>query len=220
MSRAVAAFHGHFGRATINQLNRPFNVHAHREGHLIFHVGGTRGVHRGVRGAPSAPPTSSVVAVNPWEPHNFLPRDLHHGSLFFVLYVNPDWFARRPAETLRFGRTEFRRTARSTANQGVLLPCMRRARAPRPRLGVAQPDRGLPRREPAPGRGLARGSRPAAPGLIDFRVQSRSGCWRNCSAPTSSSMRWRASQACHDRISTNCSAPRPASPQTSMSTPC
>ena len=43
MSRAIAVFHGGFGRATIYQLNRPFNVHAHREGHLIFHVGGSDG---------------------------------------------------------------------------------------------------------------------------------------------------------------------------------
>ena len=41
MSKALAVFHGRFGRATVYQLNRPFNVHAHREGHLIFHVGGT-----------------------------------------------------------------------------------------------------------------------------------------------------------------------------------
>ena len=40
MSKALAVFHGRFGRATVYQLNRPFNVHAHREGHLIFHVGG------------------------------------------------------------------------------------------------------------------------------------------------------------------------------------
>ena len=43
MSRAIAVFHGCFGRATIYQLNRPFNVHAHREGHLIFHLGGSDG---------------------------------------------------------------------------------------------------------------------------------------------------------------------------------
>jgi len=36
MSRAVAAVHGQFGRAVIYKLNRPFNIHAHREGHLIF----------------------------------------------------------------------------------------------------------------------------------------------------------------------------------------
>ena len=111
MSRALAVFHGRFGRATVYQLNRPFNVHAHREGHLIFHVGGT--------------PASiddceqrwllaedSIVAVNPWEPHNFLPADLADGAVFFVLYVNAEWFAPDAASghSLRFGRTHFKRT--------------------------------------------------------------------------------------------------------------
>ena len=43
MSRAVAAVHGQFGRAVIYNLNRPFNIHAHREGHLIFHLSGDKG---------------------------------------------------------------------------------------------------------------------------------------------------------------------------------
>src|SRR6201988_1521018 len=78
MSRALAVFHGHFGRATVYQLNRPFNVHAHREGHLIFHVGGAPacidvGDRRWRLG------DDSIVAVNPWEPHNFLPTDLMDG---------------------------------------------------------------------------------------------------------------------------------------------
>ena len=92
MSRALAVFHGRFGRATVYQLNRPFNVHAHREGHLIFQVGGTPGeigvgeeTHRSTR----TPWSPSI----PWEPHNFLPTDVDDGALFFVLYVNADWFA-------------------------------------------------------------------------------------------------------------------------------
>jgi len=40
MSRAIAICHGGFGRATIYQIDRPFDVHTHREGHLVFHVGG------------------------------------------------------------------------------------------------------------------------------------------------------------------------------------
>jgi hypothetical protein len=40
MSRAIAVFHRRFGRATIYQLNRPFNIHLHREGCLIFHLVG------------------------------------------------------------------------------------------------------------------------------------------------------------------------------------
>jgi len=108
MSRALAAFHGHFGRATVYQLNRPFNVHAHREGHLIFHIDGTPGgIDVNERHNPLCGGT--VVAVNPWEPHNFLPTDMDHGALFLVLYVNAEWFA--GVRGLRFGCTLFKRTA-------------------------------------------------------------------------------------------------------------
>ncbi len=112
MSKALAVFHGRFGRATVYQLNRPFNVHAHREGHLIFHVGGTP-AQIDVCDRRWQLIGDSVVAVNPWEPHNFLPRDVEHGGIFFVLYVNHEWFgpAASGPQNLRFGRTHFRRTA-------------------------------------------------------------------------------------------------------------
>ncbi|BAR60623.1 AraC-like DNA-binding protein [Bradyrhizobium diazoefficiens] len=111
MSRALAVFHGRFGRATVYQLNRPFNIHAHREGHLIFHVGGMPACIDVSAGHYDLNETS-VVAVNPWEPHNFLPTDLDGGAIFFVLYVNPEWFAPDASGTdrLRFGRTQFKRT--------------------------------------------------------------------------------------------------------------
>jgi AraC-like DNA-binding protein len=113
MSRAIAVFHGHFGRATIYQLNRPFNVHAHREGHLIFHLGGSDGCVN-VAGKVCPLTEGSVAAISPWEPHNFLPLDLEVGALFFVLYVNPEWFAPNAggeAERLNFGRSSIYRTA-------------------------------------------------------------------------------------------------------------
>src|SRR4051795_1046839 len=111
MSRAVAVFHARFGRATVYQLNRPFNVHAHREGHLIFHVGGTP-AQIDVCDRRWQLIEDSVVAVNPWEPHNFLPRDTANGGIFFVLYVNHEWFApdSAGAQNLRFGKTHFKRT--------------------------------------------------------------------------------------------------------------
>jgi len=83
-------------------------VHAHREGHLIFHVGGTPACVE-VLDQPQSVREDTVVAVNPWEPHNFLPKDLAGGALFLVLYVNAEWFA--GVRGLRFGRTKFRRTA-------------------------------------------------------------------------------------------------------------
>lgn len=111
MSRALAVFHGRFGRATVYQLNRPFNTHAHREGHLIFHVGGTP-AQIDVCDERWLLEEDSVVAVNPWEPHNFVPTDLEKGAIFFVLYVNAEWFAPNATNWhgLRFGRTYFKRT--------------------------------------------------------------------------------------------------------------
>jgi len=111
MSKALAVFHGRFGRATVYQLNRAFNVHAHREGHLIFHIGGTPAC-IDVCEQRWLLEQDSIVAVNPWEPHNFLPNDVADGAIFFVLYVNAEWFAPDAASchNLRFGRTHFKRT--------------------------------------------------------------------------------------------------------------
>ncbi len=110
MSRAIAVFHGQFGRAAVYQLNRPFNVHAHREGHLIFHLGGADGI-IDVDGKRCAGCPGTVVAVSPWEPHNFIPDDLHQGSLFLVFYVNPEWFAPSGgASRLCFGNPQIIRT--------------------------------------------------------------------------------------------------------------
>ena len=43
----------------------------------------------------------------------FVPADLENGAIFFVLYVNAEWFAPNAASALglRFGRTHFKRTA-------------------------------------------------------------------------------------------------------------
>jgi AraC-like DNA-binding protein len=112
MSRALAVFHGRFGRATVYQLNRPFNMHAHREGHLIFHVGGTP-ARIDVCSGQWLLTEDSIIAINPWEPHNFVPTDIGDGAIFFVLYVNAEWFApdAAHAHSLRFGKTCFKRTA-------------------------------------------------------------------------------------------------------------
>ena len=111
MSRALAVFHGRFGRATVYRLNRPFNTHAHREGHLIFQVGGAPARIR-VGGETGLLDEAVVVAVNPWEPHNFLPTDVDDGAFFFVLYVNAEWFAPPggAGRRLSFGRTRSPRT--------------------------------------------------------------------------------------------------------------
>jgi AraC-like DNA-binding protein len=106
MSTALAVYHGRFGRVTLYHLDRPMAMHAHREGHLIFHVEG---------GAASVkicdtdhPLTARLgAAVNPWQPHNFQHEPGTKGALFLVLYIKPAWFieaGRSARSALRFGR--------------------------------------------------------------------------------------------------------------------
>ena len=107
MSTALAVYHGSFGRATLYMLNRAMATHAHREGHLTFHVDGTRSR---VRVSDVSMPVhpGSAVAVNPWQAHSFEPGDPERGTLFLVLYIKPVWFleAGRCAQSaLRFGRS-------------------------------------------------------------------------------------------------------------------
>ena len=92
MSRAIAAQHGGFGRACIYEMNRPLATHAHREGHLIFHLSGkiSRVM---VSGQMIEPDTETAVAVSPLQPHNINFYDkTRHGTFLLVLYINPGWF--------------------------------------------------------------------------------------------------------------------------------
>jgi AraC-like DNA-binding protein len=111
VSCALAVFHGLFGRATVYRLNRPFSTHAHREGHLIFQIGGPPCAIE-VSGRRYDVGLSNILAVNPWEPHNFIPSDLAGGSTFLVLYIKTEWFEKvqtRPGE-LYFLSSLFDRT--------------------------------------------------------------------------------------------------------------
>ena len=217
MSRAVAAVHGQFGRAVIYKLNRPFNIHAHREGHLIFHLSGDDGGVL-VSGLPAERPTTPS-SPSAHGSRITLSQDLDEGSTFFVLYVNPDWFASGQRDPLRFGRSEFARTpaldaqircvsALVYAGQRVTtLDCELRS------LIQACYEETWRQMDLGEGRCLSGQA-------IDFRVRKSMRLMEEPLGATSSSTRWRAARACRVRISTNCFGRRPGSRQTSMSTPC
>lgn len=104
MSEALSVHHGDFGRAALYNLDKPMVTHAHREGHLIFYVGGAKGRIR-VAGEEVDIDRSVAAAVSPWEPHSF--ECLEPGAcLNLVLYIKPMWFLEtgRSAEfALSFG---------------------------------------------------------------------------------------------------------------------
>jgi len=70
MSTALAVSPGYFGRAAIYDLDRPITTHAHREGHLIFMVGGDEATVTVSSNSFKCDDTV-VAAVSPWAPHSF-----------------------------------------------------------------------------------------------------------------------------------------------------
>ncbi len=106
MSFPVAVCHGAFGRVCLFCVDRPMVPHAHREGHLIFHVDGPPG-ELVVEGQvwPVAP--GHAVAVSPWQTHRYRPRVAGLPVTTLVLYIRPTWFlehARSATASLSFGR--------------------------------------------------------------------------------------------------------------------
>jgi len=108
MSNALAVHHGPFGRVALYNLDRSMTLHAHREGHLIFHVQGPAASIRIDEDVyPLAP--HNAVAISPWQPHNYQSMDETGPSLFLTLYIKPFWFleaSRQANASLRFGRSQ------------------------------------------------------------------------------------------------------------------
>lgn len=107
MSTALAVHHGPFGRVALYNLDRSMILHAHREGHLIFHVQGPPGSIE-IEGKIHPLNTGQGVAVSPWQPHNYRCLSPGKPSLYLTLYIKPFWFldaSRRASASLRFGRS-------------------------------------------------------------------------------------------------------------------
>jgi AraC-like DNA-binding protein len=86
VSTALAVCHGAFGRITVYRLNRSMRTHAHREGHLIFHLGGAPAT-LSVSGTFQQVNESWGMAINPWQPHSFNPCPNSDPSIFLVAYL-------------------------------------------------------------------------------------------------------------------------------------
>ncbi len=107
MSKAIAVFHGAFGRATVYKLDRNLLTHAHREGHLIFYVDGTQALMK-VGEAKRALTRQVGVAVSPWQAHSMTVQEGASGLVCLVLYIRPEWFESLSSSAMlqgmRFGR--------------------------------------------------------------------------------------------------------------------
>ena len=106
MSTPIAVCHGAFGRVCLYAMDRAMALHAHREGHLIFHVEGPAA--EVVVDGRAAPLTQGqAVAVSPFQAHYYRPVVSGAPVVALVLYIRPGWFvenASRVSGSLRFGR--------------------------------------------------------------------------------------------------------------------
>lgn len=108
MSEAVAVLHGAFGRACLYAMDRTMVSHAHREGHLLFHVQGSPGEVI-VDGCAIPLGPGRAVAVNPWQAHYYHQPVPGGQTLVLVLYIRPTWFFSATGSrsfALRFGRAD------------------------------------------------------------------------------------------------------------------
>jgi len=106
MSTPIAVCHGTFGRVCLYAMDRAMAPHAHREGHLIFHVEGPP-AEVVVDGRTWPLSAGQAVAVSPWQTHFYRPILADVPVVALVLYIRPGWFvenARRVTGSLRFGR--------------------------------------------------------------------------------------------------------------------
>ncbi len=80
-------------------------THAHREGHLVFHLQGQNPKFC-VSGKTWEVNNDVALAINPLQPHNVSYVETESPSLLLILYINPMWFlevGRSADGTLRFG---------------------------------------------------------------------------------------------------------------------
>jgi AraC-like DNA-binding protein len=109
MSTALAVCHGSFGRVTVYRLDKPMRTHAHREGHLTFHLGGPPAIVT-ISNVPHLVDETSAVAINPWQPHSFQPCSEEKPGVFLVAYISDRWLDRDHdgRGSLRFGSNGIR----------------------------------------------------------------------------------------------------------------
>jgi AraC-like DNA-binding protein len=130
VSVAHAVAHGVFGRVCLYVMDKAMAPHAHREGHLIFHIHGPP-AEVVVDGRAYPVSAGRAVAVSPWQPHFYRPLVSRENVLALVLYIRPGWFVHascQASEILRFGRVGVEvsdRLGRLVADTSQLLSARR-----------------------------------------------------------------------------------------------
>ena len=90
MSDPLSIIHGPFGRVAFLRLDHSMVLHAHRECHIVFKIGGAD-IRFGV-GTKEYPVTAhSALMINAWEPHFYNYRETGENTVLLAFYLNPKW---------------------------------------------------------------------------------------------------------------------------------
>lgn len=121
MSDPLRIIHGPFGRVVLVRLDHSMVLHAHRDCHIVFKIGGAD-IQFGINGKEYPVTAQSVLMINAWEPHFYNHRETNEKTVLLAFYLLPQWlkeldrrfahsaqprFFARPVEnlTLRLART-------------------------------------------------------------------------------------------------------------------
>lgn len=121
MSDPLRIIHGPFGRVVLVRLDHSMVLHAHRECHIVFKIGGAD-IQFGINGKEYPVTAQSALMINAWEPHFYNHRETNEKTVLLAFYLQPQWlkeldrrfahsahpkFFARPVEnlTLRLART-------------------------------------------------------------------------------------------------------------------
>lgn len=121
MSDPLRIIHGPFGRVVLVRLDHSMVLHAHRDCHIVFKIGGAD-IQFGINGREYPVTAQSALMINAWEPHFYNHRETKENTVLLAFYLQPQWlkeldrrfahsahpkFFARPVETLtlRLART-------------------------------------------------------------------------------------------------------------------
>lgn len=114
MSDPLRILHGPFGRVVLVRLDHSMVLHAHRDCHIVFKIGGAD-IRFGINGTEYPVTAQSALMINAWEPHFYQHRGTQENTVLLAFYLQPHWlkevdrrfahsahpkFFARPVETL------------------------------------------------------------------------------------------------------------------------
>lgn len=90
MSDPLRIIHGPFGRVVLVSLDHSMVLHAHRDCHVVFKIGGAD-IQFGINAREYPVTAQSALMINAWEPHFYNYRETAEHTVLLAFYLQPQW---------------------------------------------------------------------------------------------------------------------------------